>query len=169
MLLVKAFDRLDVSFVPLAGTAPAGLTPDRYVLRIWTPVNLAPDNRLTNSGRPRHPGDARSIKLWVGKKQPHTIGEYDGNELMHGASAGQAPLKRALSYQAWLAYNRAKKLHWLADDEEGLPEEFGTPNDSPFQQLRRLRDTAQRRAQAQQEEEEEEEEEEQSEQGDEDA
>ncbi len=131
-------------------------------------MNLAPDNRLTNSGRPHHPGDGRSTKLWTGKKQPHIIGEYEGNELMHGTSGGQAPLKRALSYQAWLAYNRAKKLHWLADDEEGLPEEFGTPNDSPFQQLRRLRDTAQRRAQAQQEEEEEEEVE-QSEQADEDA
>jgi hypothetical protein len=163
MLLVQAFDRLDISFVPLAGTAPAGLTPDRDVLRISTPMNLAPDNRLTHSDRPRHPGDVCSIKLWAGKKQPHIIGEYEDNELMHGASAGQAPLKRSPTRRG----SPTTELHWLADDEEELPEEFGTPNDSPFQQRRRLRDTAQRRAQAHQENEEEEEE--QSEQEDEGA
>jgi hypothetical protein len=122
-----AFDRLDVSFLPLSP-----LTPDRFVLKIWTPLGLAASGAAGKKGY--HLGDARLLSLWT-CKQPRTIGSYEGRELLYGASS---PLRRALSYQAWLAYDRARLQGWIPDAAEEPPPDFGTPNNSPFQLQRRL-------------------------------
>ena len=126
-----AFDRLDLSFVPLSP-----LTPERYVMKIWTRVGLAASGTLGKKSY--HPGDARSLPLWRSKKNPPpSIGCCDGCELLYGVPP-QPPLRRALSYQAWLAYDRAVKLEWIDASSEPPPIDFGTPNDSPFQRQRRL-------------------------------
>ena len=125
----KAFDRLDISFVPLSP-----VTPDRFVLKIWTSAGLAASGVVGKKGY--HIGDVRPLPIWNSKKQQHSIGEYEGSELLYGPSSS-APLRRALSYQAWLAYDRALKQGWVSSAQEPPPD-FGTPNDSPFQRQRRL-------------------------------
>jgi len=125
------FDRLDISFVPLSP-----LTPQRYILKIWTPVGLPAMGKVGKQGY--HPGDVRLLPLF-GKVAPAhpLIGAYEGAELIFGSPVAP-PLRRALSFQAWLAYDRAKKRGWLTAENAEAPEEFGTPNDSPFQRQRRL-------------------------------
>lgn len=123
----KAFDRLDISFVPLSP-----VTPNRFIMRIWTP------NGLATSGikKTYHPGDVRLLPLWKSKRNPRRIGRFEGSELVYGA-VDKLPLRRALSYQAWLAYDRAVKLGWV-DMSTDPPPDFGTPNSSPFQIQREM-------------------------------
>lgn len=133
----EAFDRLDVSFVPLSP-----LAPHRFVMKIWTPPGCPASGTPGKQGY--HEGDVRPLPLWSNGNDVsvHTIGEqqWAGAELIHGAAAGSGPMRRALSYQAWLAYDRALKNGWVEDAGAETPPEFGTPQSppSPFQRQRSL-------------------------------
>jgi hypothetical protein len=118
----KAFDRLDVSFVP-----KDVLHPDTLVLKIWTPLGL-PQGSVN-----KHFGDAQTIPLWDGSA--FQIGMFEGHELFCGSNL---VLKSALSNQAWYAFLRSKTLGWV-DAEDSVPDHFGTPEreSSEFQQARK--------------------------------
>jgi hypothetical protein len=109
LAIEKAFKRLDVSFVPVSI-----LETRKLKMKIWTPPGLRPV-------RGKHPGDVRPLPLWSGSRQ--LIGAFEGDVLFCGANS---VLKRALSYQALLAYRRARSNHWLNDDEEA-PFDSSTP------------------------------------------
>jgi hypothetical protein len=120
----NAFDRLDVSFVPLDL-----MHQSRFLLKVWTPRGLQP-----GCIRKGHPGDVRSVALWPGCSS--SIGDFEGVELFCGANS---VLKRALSFQAWHAYHRAKSEHWEA--ASAAPVDFGSLSpDRDVSQFQRSRE-----------------------------
>jgi hypothetical protein len=110
----KAFDRLDISFVP--GSI---LEPNSLFLKIWTAPGLRPKSD--------HPGDARFIAVGSG-----TLSDYEGRRLTWPVRVAH-PLKRALSFQARLACERARKNDWTDGSTDTL--DFGSPNDGVFSQI----------------------------------
>jgi hypothetical protein len=110
----KAFDRLDISFVPVSV-----LQPYTYKLVIWTPRGLK-----RGAVRRKHPGDIRLQPLW--QDSAIQIGQFEGRHLFCGENI---VLKRALSNQACFAFLRARKRGWVSESEEA-PIEFGSPQQS---------------------------------------
>ncbi len=85
-------------------------------MKIWTVPGL---RRKSD-----HPGDARFIA--VGSV---TLSDFDGRRLTWPVRAAH-PLKRALSFQARLAFERARKNDWTDGSTDTL--DFGSPNDGVF-------------------------------------
>ena len=119
----KAFDRMDVSFVP-----KDMLHPNTFVLKIWTPLGLPPGVERNQRG------DARTISLWDGSK--FKIGEFEGHELFCGSNS---VLTSALSHQAFHAFIRSKTQGWV-DAGDSPPDHFGTPERDSSEFLRSRHD-----------------------------
>ena len=97
----KCFDKKQLSFVPQV------LSSTDYVMKIW-------DDSI------------RNMKLYDNDESSNTIGKYDGSILNLQTNSGLVnPLKRALSYQAFMSYYASNKK--LIDE----PADFCSVDETP--------------------------------------